>query len=167
MISLLHLKYTALQIDQILQEGKSHNIQVDLDRDLGEIKFHGLVKHIMPVKDKINEIIRKHEKSKHEHQQAKLLSNIVKWFYLKGDKQYKFPDEWNKKIEEAFNKKLQKIQVKDRSGGEYEIDFHSMTEYNVKNRNEHFTVIRRDIIQGKAPFYYQVNIWVHMNSLSI
>ena len=103
---------------------------------------------MMPVKDKINAIIRSHEKSKHEHQQAKLLANIVRWFYLKNQKQYPFPDDWNKKVEEAFKRKDTSVKVKDRSGGEYEIDFAAMTEQDLKSK-EKFTVIRRDVIAGK------------------
>ena len=145
----------ALQIEQIKREGKDHNIQVEVDHDLGEVRLHGLVKDMMPVKDKINAMMRAYEKSKHEHQQAKLLANIVKWLYLKGDKQYPFPDDWNKKIEEAFSKKDAKVRVKDRSGGEYEIDFANMTEHDVKNPKEKFTVIRRDVISGNS-FFGQV-----------
>ena len=80
---------------------------------------------------------------------AKLLANIVRWFYLKDQKQLPFPDNCNKKIEEAYRNKESKVRVKDRSGGEYEIDFATMTEYDVKNTNEKFAVLRRDIMSGK------------------
>ena len=133
----------------IKQEAKNHNVQVDFDRDLGGIKLQGLVKNIMPVKDKINAVLRAHEHSKHEYQQAKLLANIVRWFYLKDQKQFPFPSTWNKKVEEAFRNKEAKVKVKDKSGGEYEIDFGSMTEYDVKNAKEKFPVLRRDIVAGK------------------
>ena len=102
----------------------------------------------MPVKDKINSVLRAHEHSKHEYQQAKLLANIVRWSYLKDNKQFPFPSTWNKKVEEAFKNKEAKVKVKDRSGGEYEIDFGSMTEYDVKKANEKFPVLRRDIVAG-------------------
>ena len=137
-----------LQIDQIKQKGKDKNIRVEIDHDLGKIRLHGLVKDMMHVKDDIHGMIRAFDKSAHEHQQAKLLANIVKWIYLKGDKQYPFPDTMNKKIEEAFNKKESKVRVKDRSGVEYEIDFANMTEHDVKNPKQTFTVIRRDVIAG-------------------
>ena len=138
-----------MQIDQIKRDAREHNIQIEIDHDVGGIKLQGLVKNMMPVKDKINAIIRTHEKSKHEYQQAKLLANIVRWFYLKDQKQLPFPDNCNKKIEEAYRNKESKVRVKDRSGGEYEIDFATMTEYDVKNTNEKFAVLRRDIMSGK------------------
>ena len=102
----------------------------------------------MPVKDKINSVLRAHEHSKHEYQQAKLLANIVRWSYLKDNKQFPFPSTWNKKVEEAFRNKEAKVKVKDRSGGEYEIDFGTMTEYDVKNTKDKFPVLRRDIVAG-------------------
>ena len=139
-----------MQIDQIKQKGKGKNIRVEVDQDLGKIRLHGLVKDMMLVKDDINAAIRAFDKSTHEHQQAKLLANIVKWIYLKGDKQYPFPDTVNKTIEEAFNKKESKVRIKDRSGGEYEIDFGNMTEHDVKKPKEKFTVIRRDVISGST-----------------
>ena len=136
------------QIDEIKREGQSNNVNIKYDNDLGEIKLHGLAKNMMPVKDRINQILRSHEKSKHEHQQAKLLANIVRWFYLKEQKQYPFPDDWNKKVEEAYQRKDKTVKVKDRSGGEYEIDFTSMEEKDLKHSKK-FTILRRDIVAGK------------------
>lgn len=138
------------KIDQIKRDAREHNIQIEIDHDVGGIKLQGLVKNMMPVKDKINAIIRTHEKSKHEYQQAKLLANIVRWFYLKDQKQLPFPDNCNKKVEEAYRNKESKVRVKDRSGGEYEIDFATMTEYDVKNTNEKFAVLRRDIMSESS-----------------
>ena len=154
-----------------MREGKNHNIQIDIDHDLGEIKFNGLVKNMMPVRDKINKIVRSYEKAKHEQQQAKLLANIVRWYYLKGNKQFPFPDDVNKTIEEAYKKKDAKVKVKDRSGGEYEIDFSSMTEHDVKNAKEKFTVLRRDVMEGKClmnaiftkTMSYEVNCCCYFN----
>ena len=123
---------------------------------------------MMHVKDDIHGMIRAFDRSTHEHQQAKLLANIVKWIYLKGNKQYPFPDTMNKKIEEAFNKKETKVRITDCIGREYEIDFSNMTEQDVKNPTQKFTVIRRDVIAGIIDkTTYENDLIVHQENMSV
>ena len=149
-----HLVCISYQIDAIINSARNNHVFLDIDKDKGIIHIQGLLINVSPVKDDIHRILRGHEKSLHERKHAKMLKNIVTWFYLKDQKQFPFPDRENLTIETAYQKKDHKVQIEDRSGGKYEIDFANMEEYDKKNPNTKFPVLRRDVNQGYLANFY-------------
>lgn len=128
---------------------KNNHVDVTVNKDFGTIEVTGLVANVLEVFDSVHSRLRNADKSFYMRDQAKLMSNIVKWLYIKDQKEYPFHDRVNLEIETAYKKKDKQVKVKDRSGGEYEIDFGSMTEHDVKQPKSKFPVIRRDLVAGK------------------
>lgn len=119
-----------------------------MDTDLGAIELVCLHKNIVEVYDAVYASLRSADQSFYLKGQAQLMSNIVKWIYIKGNKEYPFPSKVNLEIETAYRKKDKTVKVKDQSGGEYEVDFVKMEEYDVKTPQSRLTVIRRDLVTG-------------------
>lgn len=79
---------------------------------------------------------------------AELMSSVVKWFFIKDQKQVEFPKTENLKIEQAYRDKKHTLKLR-MSGKEYEIDFKNMQEYEVQNPATKYAVLRRDMLNGK------------------
>ncbi|XP_053407521.1 protein mono-ADP-ribosyltransferase PARP14-like [Mercenaria mercenaria] len=137
-------------IKEVKAMARNNHVDVTVDTDLGNIVVIGLVANVLEVFDAIHSQLRSADKSFYMKDQAKLMSNIVKWIYLKDQKEIAFPDRINLEIETAYKQKQKQVKVKDRSGGEYEIDFGNMTEHDVKQPNTKFPVIRRDLVAGAS-----------------
>lgn len=128
---------------------KNNHVDVTVNKDAGTIEVVGLASNVLEVVDAVHSRLRNADKSFYMRDQAKLMSNIVKWLYIKDQKEYPFPDRVNLEIETAYKHKEKQVKVKDRSGGEYNIDFGSMTEHDVNQPTAKFPVIRRDLVAGK------------------
>jgi hypothetical protein len=124
------------------------HVDVHIDSDVGNILVTGLVANVLDVLDSIHKQLRSADSSFYMKGQAKLMSSMVKWIYLKDQKEFPFNDRVNLEIETAYKKKEKTVKIKDFSGGEYVIDFGTMKEHDVKKPNEQFPVIRRDLIAG-------------------
>ncbi|XP_053407527.1 protein mono-ADP-ribosyltransferase PARP14-like [Mercenaria mercenaria] len=143
-------RLSSKNIDEIKKMAKNYHVEVHVDTDVGTIEVIGLVANVINVNDVIHNQLRSADMSFYMKGHAQLMSNIVRWIYLKDQKEYPFPDKINLEIENAYRKKDKNVKIKDRSGGEYEIDFVNMEEHDVKQPNKKFPIIRRDLIAGAS-----------------
>ncbi|KAK3595886.1 hypothetical protein CHS0354_014715 [Potamilus streckersoni] len=140
-----HLK--PAQREEIIKTGKENKVYLKIDEKQGEIQVMGLFADILPITDRIHQILREQVQKYHEHKEAQLLKNMVKWFYIKDKKEVEFPTDRNMMIEKAFQAKSKNFKLLGRSGEEFEIDFEKMVERPVKDPKTKFPVIRRDLIR--------------------
>ena len=130
-----------------------NHVDVHVDTDVGVIKVTGLVANVLDVFGSIHNQLRSADNSFYLKGQAKLMSSMVKWIYLKDNKEFPFHDRVNLEIETAYKQKEKTVKVKDYSGGEYIVDFGTMKEHDVKKPNEKFPVIRRDLVAGSTKMH--------------
>ncbi|KAL3864451.1 hypothetical protein ACJMK2_006135 [Sinanodonta woodiana] len=140
-----HLK--PAQREEVIRTGKDNKVALKIDEQQGEIQVMGLFADVMPITDKIHKILREQVQKYHEHKEAQLLKNMVKWFYIKDKKEVEFPTDRNMLIEKAYQAKSKKFKLASRSGEEFEIDFEKMVETPMKDTKTWIPVIRRDLIK--------------------
>lgn len=96
----------------------------------------------------LRELVRFEAEKKH----ADLMKNMIQWYFIDvtdvGQNLEKYTPHINLKIEKAFQDQKPNIQFQDSEGDTYEIDFGTLKEYPVDNKNDTANVIRKDLIKG-------------------
>ncbi|KAL4231447.1 Poly (ADP-ribose) polymerase [Mactra antiquata] len=154
------LNFTYIQ--KIKKDAANHHVEVKVNNELGTVHLVGLSENVQQVCTEVFAQLRNAEKSVNLKNQAQLLSNIVRWMFLKDNKTYPFPDKINLEIETAYKNKRKTIKVKIGRTSEFEIDFNNMVETDVNNSATSYPVIRRDLLQGVSADLPKS--WSHMNA---
>ncbi|XP_076078270.1 protein mono-ADP-ribosyltransferase PARP14-like isoform X1 [Mytilus galloprovincialis] len=140
-------------------------IKVTIDTNKGEIKIRGLKHHISEAFDEVHHIIRDAETAKQTMQKAKLVTDMVQWYYMEEDKGKKklveYPSDVNLILESALKEQKTVASFFDTNGNKYIVDLNAYEEYPADNVNDKVQVLRKSKLVDQA--YEPPVTWVPMD----
>ncbi|KAL5022626.1 hypothetical protein ScPMuIL_001781 [Solemya velum] len=134
------------QVKKIEELGEHEGTQVTVTTIKGQISLNGRSQQVLKANDAISHYLRNIENDKHKKNIAAFMK--VQWCYAKNHKSkemQEFSPEHSASIEMAYTKKKPTVDVTDRTGVTYRIDFASMTEYDIRRPKDKIPVVRNDL----------------------
>lgn len=142
-----------LQKSEVKNLEASGKIKVTLDTTKGEIKIRGLKHHISEAFDEVHDIIRDAERAKQTMQKAKLVTDMVQWYFMEEDKGKKklveYPPDVNLILESALKDQKTEASFSDTNGNKYIVDLNAYEEYPADDPTDIVQVLRKSKLVGK------------------
>ncbi|XP_071137980.1 protein mono-ADP-ribosyltransferase PARP14-like isoform X2 [Mytilus edulis] len=158
-------EFNADQKSEVKNLEASGKIKVTLDTTKGEIKIRGLKHHISEAFDEVHHIIRDAERAKQTMQKAKLVTDMVQWYYMEEDKGKKklveYPSDVNLILESALKEQKTEASFSDTTGNKYIVDLNAYEEYPADDPTDKVQVLRKSKLVDQA--YEPPVTWVPMD----
>ncbi|XP_052088524.1 protein mono-ADP-ribosyltransferase PARP14-like isoform X2 [Mytilus californianus] len=158
-------EFNADQKSEVKNLEASGKIKVTLDTSKGEIKIRGLKHHISDAFNEVHHIIRDAETAKQTMQKAKLVTDMVQWYYMEEDKGKKklveYPSDVNLILESALKDQKTQASFSDTNGNKYIVDLNAYEEYPADNVNDKVQVLRKSKLVDQA--FEPPMTWVPMD----
>lgn len=135
-----------LQVKKMEEIGELEGTKITVIVHKGQIILNGRSQQVMKANDVITNYLRNIENDKHKQNMVAFMK--VQWCYVKNpstNQLQKFPRELNANIEMAYTSKKPTVDITDRTGMTYRIDFATMTEYEVQRPRNKVRVVRNDL----------------------
>jgi len=145
-------------INKLAETGK---VKVVIDKDKGEIKLQGLINNVSDAVSEANDIIRSADHTKQTKQKAKIVTDMVQWYYLEEDKAKKkttlkeYPSEVNLILETALKDQKPTASFYSQDESKYIIDLNSYEEYPADDPKDSVQVLRKSKLVGKEREIYK------------
>lgn len=135
-----------LQRSAVMDLQEKYEVAIDLDTDQGVIKIAGLETNVLKALAAVKDI--KSESNKHQPITTSMMA--IRWEYEVDKGKFRsFDPEHIMEIEAAYKKKASTVNLTDKQGRKYQINFKDKKEYSLDNKNlQPITVRRRDVVQG-------------------
>ena len=135
-----------LQVEELFKLQNKHKVDITLDKRKSAVTVTGIDIDVAKAISDLKSIML--SASKQHHLAAGLPP--VRWQYEKGkDKFADFDPENTVIIEAAFKKRERSVQITDKRGRQYKIDFKDRKEYCISDHHAPpVAVKRRDLLQG-------------------
>ncbi|VDI32296.1 poly [ADP-ribose] polymerase 10/14/15 [Mytilus galloprovincialis] len=158
-------EFNADQKSEVKNLEASGKIKVTLDTTKGEIKIRGLKHHISEAFDEVHDIIRDAERAKQTMQKAKLVTDMVQWYFMEEDKGKKklveYPPDVNLILESALKDQKTEASFSDTNGNKYIVDLNAYEEYPADDPTDIVQVLRKSKLVDQA--YEPPMTWVPMD----
>jgi hypothetical protein len=100
--------FVLFQISDVNKLAETGKVKVVIDKDKGQIKLQGLLSNVSDAVSEANDIIRSADHAKQTGQIEKIVTDMVRWYYLEEDKAKnktalkEYPPEFNLILETAL-----------------------------------------------------------------
>ncbi|OWF51697.1 Poly [ADP-ribose] polymerase 14 [Mizuhopecten yessoensis] len=136
--------------------------QMEIDTGKGQIVLQGNSEDTAEANVKIMDLLHGFDREKLKGEKAATVAMFVQWSYsIKGKKKLFYPT-INDELEMAYKAKKTGVEIKDKQGQKYYVDFKKMEEHALSNSSEKFPVERTD--NGSSGGGYKVpDTWTSMS----
>lgn len=147
--------FVLFKISDVHKLAKTGKVKVVIDKDKGEIKLQGLINNVSDAVSEANDIIRSAELARQTKLKAKIVTDMVQWYYMEEDKAKnkktlkEYPSEINLILETALKDQKPIASFYSQDGTKYIIDLNSYEEYPADDPKDSVQVLRKSKLVGE------------------
>ncbi|XP_076101153.1 protein mono-ADP-ribosyltransferase PARP14-like [Mytilus galloprovincialis] len=139
---------------KIMKLEETCEVEIDINKRIGLIKVRGLIENLSEAMDEVHKILRDIERQKQKQQHAKLVKDMVQWYFISvedtGQKLEEYPPEVNLLLEQALKNNEPQAFFLDNSGNKYIVDFTNYEEYLEDDPSDTVAVLRKSKMTGSG-----------------